>query len=272
MTSPKPLEYGQYYHIYNRGNSGENLFFEERNYRHFLELYVRYIEPVADTFAYCLLRNHFHVLVYVKTVEEQVEAHQTPRVRIPGSLEAPRVLEEFKPQKPSQQFGNLFNAYAKAVNKAYGRTRSLFENPFGRKLVTSDAYFAQLIAYIHYNPQKHGFVDDFRAWDFSSFHAMLSRKPTRLKRDVVLDWFDGASGFRAAHRREVNESLIAPLVADDYTQDPKGFPSDPRSAPLGSEGRTASLPNSKNEPQFARWPINLAPPDQPDNLPISLIT
>jgi len=71
MTSPSPLCYGQYYHIYNRGNNRENIFVEERNYRYFLKLYVKYIEPVADTYAYCLLRNHFHFLVRIKTVAEQ---------------------------------------------------------------------------------------------------------------------------------------------------------------------------------------------------------
>ena len=53
-----PLEYGHCYHIYNRGNSGENIFVEERNYPYFLGLYVKYIEPIADTFAYALLRDH----------------------------------------------------------------------------------------------------------------------------------------------------------------------------------------------------------------------
>lgn len=71
MTSPAALQYGQYYHIYNRGNNQENLFREERNYRYFLKLYASYIEPIADTYAYCLLRNHFHLLVRIKTVEEQ---------------------------------------------------------------------------------------------------------------------------------------------------------------------------------------------------------
>ncbi len=71
MTSPAPLQYGQYYHIYNRGNNRENIFIEERNYRYFLKLYAKYIEPIAHTYAYCLLRNHFHFLVRIKTVEEQ---------------------------------------------------------------------------------------------------------------------------------------------------------------------------------------------------------
>jgi hypothetical protein len=59
MTSPSPLRYDTYYHIYNRGVNRENIFFEERNYEYFLNLYWKHIEPVVDTFAYCLLRNHF---------------------------------------------------------------------------------------------------------------------------------------------------------------------------------------------------------------------
>jgi putative transposase len=65
-VNPLQLQYGVAYHIYNRGNNRENVFVEERNYRHFLQLYAKYIEPVAWTYAYCLLRNHFHFLVKIK--------------------------------------------------------------------------------------------------------------------------------------------------------------------------------------------------------------
>ena len=47
MAQPVPLQHGRYYHIYNRGNNRENLFLEERNYRHFLRLYAHYVEPVG---------------------------------------------------------------------------------------------------------------------------------------------------------------------------------------------------------------------------------
>jgi putative transposase len=213
MTSPTPLEFGQCYHIWNRGNNQENIFLEERNYHHFLRLYSKHVLPIADTYAYCLLRNHFHVLVRIKTVEEQEQTLQT--LRASGGTPA-ETLRVFKPRSPSQQFGNLFNAYAKAINKTYGRTGSLFHNPFGRVSVTSDAHFVHLIAYIHQNPQKHGFVEDFRTWPYSSYHACLSRKPTRLMREEVLDWFDGPTAFQAFHRQAVNEAQLAPLVPDDF--------------------------------------------------------
>ena len=116
----------------------------------------------------------------------------------------------------SQQFSNLFNAYAKAFNKTYHRTGTLFQRPFGRIEVTSDSYFMQLVTYIHQNPQKHGFVSDFRTWPYSSYQALLSTKPTRLQRDDVLAWFQGVDHFEDVHRYEVDERKIAPLVPDDF--------------------------------------------------------
>ena len=82
----------------------------------------------------------------------------------------------------------LFSTYTKAFNRAFGRTGSLFEKPFRRRLVDNDRYFVALIAYIHRNPQNHGFVTDFRTWPHSSYQAVASGKPTRVQRDaVVLD-------------------------------------------------------------------------------------
>ena len=207
MSKPIPLQFGKYYHVYNRGNNRVDIFFEERNYRYFLELYTKYIEPVADTFAYCLLRNHFHFLVRIKMEEEQ-----RPTVGVSGT---PRVSGVFKPKRPSQQFGNLFNAYAKAINKAYHRTGSLFQNPFGRVEVASEVHLVWLVMYIHHNPQKHGLVDDFRSWSYSSYLALLSTKPTHLKRDDVLAWFGGVDSFEVSHFQEIPAHQIASIALED---------------------------------------------------------
>lgn len=67
MASPSPLLDDTYYHIYSRGNNGENIFFQERNYEHFINLYFKYIAPIAETSAYCLLRNHFHGSLKTRT-------------------------------------------------------------------------------------------------------------------------------------------------------------------------------------------------------------
>lgn len=198
MANPIPLEYGKYYHIYNRGINRANIFFEERNWRYFLQLYAEHIEPKADTYAYCLLYNHFHLLVRIKKAEE---------------LDLTGLQDLSGLKKPSQHFSNMFNAYTKAVNKAYDRTGALFQRPFGRIEVTAEDYFIRLITYIHQNPQKHGLVEDFRTWPYSSYHALLSTKPTRLKREIVLAWFDGPAGVEALHRQKIIEH---PLVPEDF--------------------------------------------------------
>jgi putative transposase len=198
-----PLQPGSYYHIYNRGNNREDLFREERNYRYFLQLYTYHVYPIADMLAYCLMRNHFHLLVRIKTVEEY------------GALTGSKTGEvSFK---PSQCFSNLFNAYTKAINKAYQRTGSLFEERFGRVQVTSDSYFMNLIFYIHFNPQKHKFVDNFREWPWSSYSTLRASGDTKLRRAEVMSWFGGEGQFEAFHRGMVDERAIAFLVAEDLT-------------------------------------------------------
>ena len=208
MTGPEALEHGEYYHIYNRGNNGANLFQEEDNYRHFLALYGRHIFPVSDTYAYCLLRNHFHLLVRILTLDEQLLRSRASDV--PRPLAGPP-----RPLDPSRQFGHLFNAYAKAVNKRYGRTGSLFEHPFGRVRVASEGHLLHLVTYIHQNPQKHRLADDFKQWPYSSYHTILVQQPTRLQREEVLAWFQGVAAFQDAHDHLVSQARLAALVPED---------------------------------------------------------
>ena len=138
-----PLHPGTIYHIYNRGVNGETIFREKRNYDYFFSLYARHIQAVADTYAFCLLPNHFHLLIEVKNLS---------------------VLSNLKPA--SQAFSNFFNAYAKTINKTYQRTGPLFERPFKRIPIVNSDYFARLLIYIHRNPQHHGIIDDFRLWPY----------------------------------------------------------------------------------------------------------
>jgi putative transposase len=208
MTGPTALQPGMYYHIYNRGINRENIFFEERNYHYFMDLYAKYVEPVAETFAYCLLKNHFHLLVKIKDEEEINLATETKTLRV---FETLRVSST----NPSTAFSNLFNAYAKSINKAYGRTGSLFAHPFQRVMVTDDAQFTAVVRYIHQNPQKHGFVTDFRDWPYSSYGVLLAEKPTRLKRDAVLEWFGGRSGYTSIHAEWMKDGKEREFVDDD---------------------------------------------------------
>jgi REP element-mobilizing transposase RayT len=174
-----PLQPVCTYHIYNRGNNKENIFRETGNYTYFLQLWKKHIIPVADTLVYSLLPNHFHFLV--------------------------RLKEENTTKVISKSFSNCFNAYAKSFNKVYGRTGSLFQERFGRKLINNDSYFTHIIFYIHANAQKHGLIRDFTTYPHSSYQSFLSENPTLLQRKEVLDWFGGKDAFIKFHKTNKEE-------------------------------------------------------------------
>ena len=165
------LRPGGLYHIYNRGNNKETIFKEPANYTYFLTLWKKHIEPVAQTFCYNLLPNHFHFFIRVREAEAQ-------------------------PGKPIEQsFSNLFNAYAKAINKRYNRTGSLFQERFRRKEIDSDDYRNTIIGYIITNAVKHGFCKNLEAYHWSAYHSLISDKPTSLLRDDIMQWFGNKWGF-----------------------------------------------------------------------------
>jgi len=105
-----------------------------------------------------------------------------------------------KIKEPSQYFSNLFNAYSRGVNIAVQRTGALFERPFKRIPVESESYLLRLIVYIHQNPQKHNFVNDFRDWNYSSYPELTGDIPTHLHRDKVIQLFGSRTDFIRIHQ------------------------------------------------------------------------
>ncbi|MEO6670362.1 MAG: hypothetical protein ABIN36_12850 [Ferruginibacter sp.] len=166
------LEPGKYYHIYNRGNNKETIFKEPQNYDYFLSRWIKYIEPIAKTLCYNLLPDHFHFFIRVEKINNDLQNDSA-----------------------SQAFSNLFNAYAKAINKKYHRTGSLFQERFRRKEITSDVYFTKIVGYILTNSIKHGYSEDVSAYPYSAYNSLLSDKPTRFLRDEVFSWFNGKESF-----------------------------------------------------------------------------
>lgn len=175
------IELDATYHIFNRGNNGENIFKEDKNYDYFLGLLKKHILPIADIYSYCLLKNHFHLLLKIKDHNE-----------IPANFK----------EKPYQPFSNMFNAYSKAINKLYSRRGSLFQEHLKRKRIKDEKQFVQTLAYIHLNPVKHGFSNDFRGYPHSSYRAYISDKTSHLDKETVFHMVDRES-FEYWHHQRV---------------------------------------------------------------------
>ncbi|TXK52000.1 hypothetical protein FVR03_02665 [Pontibacter qinzhouensis] len=202
MQKSVSLEPNKYYHIYTRGNNKETLFRHPDNYHFFLQLYKKYAASFVDTFAYCLLPNHVHFLVQVKQ-EEALKLQAVPE-------------NSAKLISVQRQLAHLLNAYANTINNRYDRAGRLFQHRFGRKEVTSEAYFTRLIYYIHFNPQHHGLISDFKAWPYSSYHSILSKSKTALQREEVLTWFGGREAYQQQHKEHANDfKTISPFLEQD---------------------------------------------------------
>ncbi len=199
-----PLYGNGCYHIFNRGNNSENIFRKHDNYFYFLQQYDYYLNDYIETYAYCLLPNHFHLLVRVKDFETQ-------KPELKKGLKTLTEVDEIV----SELFRRLFTSYAKAINKQENRTGSLFQKNFKRIPVNNQAYFNQLIYYIHANPKRHGIIDDFKQYPYSSYGSILSNKPTKLYREQAIDWFGSKQSFETFHRQKQNLRDISNWMIED---------------------------------------------------------
>ena len=169
---------GLTYHIYNRGNNGDIVFSEADNYEYFLFLMRRHLFPVSDIYAYCIMSNHFHIVLRVK--------------------EETDLPENFR-NRPSQAFSNMFNGFAKAMNIRTGRTGSLFEKNFERKLISDEMNLRNVISYVHCNPVSHGVCKHFSEYPYSSIKEYIGGRKQLIEQSFPLQLFDGIDSLITFH-------------------------------------------------------------------------
>lgn len=191
------FELGEFYHIYNRSVDKKPMFKNNGNYIFFLKKYHFYLSQVLDTHAYCLLGNHFHLLVRIKS--DLHSANDSSK-------------QQNTHEVVSHQFRKFFQSYAMAFNKQQNRVGTLFQTPFKRVLVDSEDYFTKLVYYIHANPQHHRLTTDFRNWDWSSYKDLIADKESNLKKKEVLDWFYDKNTFINYHE-DVHQQLINDVLS-----------------------------------------------------------
>jgi REP element-mobilizing transposase RayT len=163
------FESGCYYHIYNHGNASDDLFEEKANYYFFLKRLNYYITDVADLYVWCLMPNHFHILIRVK---EKYTTGDTIEITPDHKMVAER-------------FRHFFTSYSKAINKKYNRRGTLFLRSFHRKKITDDNYLRNVIRYIHMNPVSHRFTKSPHQWTHSSFNNVVNYPDGTLNKEII---------------------------------------------------------------------------------------
>lgn len=146
MSRPLRIEYPDaWYHVMNRGRRSEKVFFDKDDYQAFIQVLIESTEMWnLRISAYCLMPNHYHLLV------------QTPDANIARCMR------------------HINGVYTQRFNVRHRSEGQLFKGRYKSILVSADAYLLQLVRYIHRNPVKAGLADNPEAYPWSSHNAYLS--------------------------------------------------------------------------------------------------
>lgn len=181
-----------FYHIYNRGINGCQIFTKEENYIFFLNQFAKYLSEFLDVYSYCLMPNHFHFLVKVKS-EIEIESF----VKVQNFDKAPKEGLHSYNAIVSKQIGKFISSYSQAFNKVNNRHGALLESPFKRIRIDSDEYLKNLILYIHLNPLD--INQNFETYRYSSYQAIVSELKTNIIRQAVIQVFGDLENFIYCH-------------------------------------------------------------------------
>jgi len=178
------LEEDYIYHIYNRGNNRNPIFFSRDNYQYFIRKIKKDIVPVCEILAYCLLPNHFHFLVVA-----------TKNSIIPYRTFTGKELEV---QTLPKKIGLMLSSYTQGINKQLNRTGSLFQPKTKAKALNDSVgkmdYLFLCFNYIHQNPVSAELVERLEDWPYSSFREYCGYSDDRIcnielaKELLNLDW------------------------------------------------------------------------------------
>jgi len=196
------FEPGEIYHVYNRGNNSQNIFFERLNYLYFLKKMSAHILNCADLLAWCLMKNHFHWMIRVKD-DDQCRS------------------ETDKISTLNRDIATLLSSYTKAINRKYSRTGSLFQQKTRAIKLNSDKcadeYYPLIcFNYIHQNPLKAKIVRHLNEYEFSSFSDYAGYRNGKLCNQSLatelLDLPESSKEFERMSYKMIPEHLSRSLT------------------------------------------------------------
>ena len=137
-----------YIHYYNRGVNKEAIFFDNSQYDYLIRTFYRFLPQYKlELIAYCLMPNHYHILL----------KHDDP-------LEGSRLIQR------------VFNTYTQAVNRQVSRVGTLFQGNVKKRFIEDNDYLMDAISYIHLNPVKSGLCTKPEEWLFSDYTEWIGTK------------------------------------------------------------------------------------------------
>ena len=190
------------YHVYNRTNNGELLFLNDSQRQLFLNKLKHYTQDCIDLLAYCLMDNHFHLIVKTK---EHSKIKLALSSRIAAYLSKNDLYfinstpHEYYHSFISKRFSNFFNSYTKCFNLMNGRKGNLFNRAFKRKTVNNEKYLFEVLKYIHNNPVKEDLVEHVSEYYWSSYNSILAKENSFVNVKELLKLVGDSRSFIEIH-------------------------------------------------------------------------
>jgi len=143
---------GGLYHIVTRGNNRKEIFKDDTDYSTFLETLLKIKKITSfNLYAYCLMPNHFHLLLEVQSIST------------------------------STIIQRLLTSYTKYYNKKYKKIGHLFQGRYKAILCEKDSYLLELVRYIHLNPYRAGLVRKPSDWTWSGHKEYLGQSENKVQ-------------------------------------------------------------------------------------------
>lgn len=188
-TRSTPFANGYFYHLFNRGVEKRIIFQDNRDYTHFLKIlgYYQYAGPkpsysrandeqiksvknnekIIEIISYCLMPNHFHLLI--KQLKE-------------GGI--------------SEFMRKISDGYTKYFNTKYNRIGPLFQGAYKSVLIESDQQLTHLSRYIHLNPRVSLLTKDLNSYIWSSYSDYIGlRSGNLVNKDEILGFFKDQKAY-----------------------------------------------------------------------------
>ena len=188
------FEENNIYHIYNRGNNRQLIFFKDENYLFFLKKINKELTPYCKVLAYCLMPNHFHLMIFVlpAALRLTTSSGQTKGTSS-GQTKGMQVL--------ARKIGTLLSSYTRAINIQENRTGSLFQQKTKAKCIDGNDYAKTCFHYIHQNPLKARLVHKMEDWEYSSFKDYVGlREETLIDKEEALQFIEVPEDFSLLYK------------------------------------------------------------------------
>ncbi len=177
------FEPNEVYHVYNRGNNKQPIFFNDNNYIFFLKKIRNEWKEYCDILCYCLMPNHFHFMI------------------VPNKEGCKNIIladKETHLQNLSKAIGITLSSYTKAINIQNQTTGNLFQKKTQAKCLSNimlsgdsespDNSLLTCFHYIHQNPLTANLVENLKDWQYSSYRDYYGyRNGTLCNKDLAMN-------------------------------------------------------------------------------------